>query len=387
MNRRHFFGWLMVVVLIAIESAGMVCLALALRNDNNAWKRYKSNQALRLEEEEVTEIAPQVQALDTVSLIVAGDAMMHMPQLAPALQADGTYNFDECFRYVAPVIAPYDIRVVNLETTLPGKNYSGYPCFGSPDAFLYGLQNAGFDTYLMANNHCCDKRLQGILRTLEVLNKAHLAHVGVYSDSADFKAHCPLILERKGVRFALINFTYGTNGIPVPAGCVVNGIDTLQILRQINKAKKQNPDVIIALPHWGIEYVREPRPAQRELAAWLLAHGVDHIIGGHPHVIEPVEEVVDTINSTSHVVAYSLGNFISSQSQHERSTSLLVGLKWVKDRDGLRFVGREVIQTWLSRPGISGHKQARIYPMDYPLDSLNAEERAFRQACAAFAVE
>lgn len=385
----------MVAVLIAVETAWAVCLALALQHSGGERLRVicerLSVTSYRSREEVVAKPkpkkVPKVVALDTISMIVAGDAMMHMPQLAPAMQADGTYDFDECFRYVTPLIENYDIRVVNLETTLPGKDYSGYPRFGAPDAFLYGLQQAGFDTYLMANNHCCDKKLHGILRTLKVLNEAHLAHVGVYSDSADYKAHCPLIVERKGLRLALINFTYGTNGLPVPVGCIVNDIDTLKILRQIEKAQAKKADVIVALPHWGVEYVRTPQREQRALAEWLLAHGVDHIIGGHPHVIEPVEVVTDSVTENSHVVAYSLGNFISSQAQHERSTSLLVGLKWVKDKEGVRFVGHEVIQTWLSRPDISGHKQARVYPMDYPTDSLNAAERSFRNACAAFAVE
>lgn len=377
MNWRHFFGWIGVVVLLLIELAGVACLWLALHYSN------ASDDSVSVAAEQPLE-APSTP--DTISIIIAGDAMMHMPQLYPARQPDGSFRFEECFRYIAPVIAPYDIRVVNLETTLPGKNYSGFPRFGAPDAFLDGLRDAGFNTYLMANNHCCDKGLFGIQRTLQVLDSLELQHAGVYADSASYHASCPLIIECKGVRLALLNFTYGTNGLPVPTGSVVCSIDTVQLSAMIAKTQAEHADIILALPHWGEEYFRTPRPSQRWLAEWLLSHGVDHIIGGHPHVIEPVEVVTDSLSQTHHVVAYSLGNFISSQLQHERSTSLLVGLRWVKDQSGVRFLDHQVIQTWVSRPNISGHRQARVYPMDFPMDSLNGAERAFRDACMTFCV-
>ena len=373
MNWRHFFGWFGVVLLIFVETAGMACLAVALR-----YNRARMEAVMAPKQQEAAPLAVEP---DTISLVAGGDAMMHMPQLYPAMQADGAYNFDECFRYIAPLLEGYDLRVVNLETTLPGKNYSGYPCFGAPDAFLYGLQDAGFGTILMANNHCCDKGSYGIRRTLSVLDSLGLEHVGLYADSAEYRDKYPLMAECKGVRIAMLNFTYGTNGLPVPKGCVVCGIDTTQILEGIFRAREKGADIILAFPHWGEEYFRTPRASQRELAEWLLAHGVDHIIGSHPHVIEPVEVVEDSLSGGKHVVAYSLGNFISSQLQPERSTSLLVGLKWVKDEKGVRFVEHQVIQTWVSRPQISGHRQARIYPMNYPEDSLNTAERTFREAC------
>ena len=117
MNWRHFFGWIGVVVLLLIELAGVACLWLALHYSN------ASDDSVSVAAEQPLE-APSTP--DTISIIIAGDAMMHMPQLYPARQPDGSFRFEECFRYIAPVIAPYDIRVVNLETTLPGKSYSGF---------------------------------------------------------------------------------------------------------------------------------------------------------------------------------------------------------------------------------------------------------------------
>lgn len=370
MNWRHFFGWTLAVVLALVDLCCILCLVFAYRYSHPAG-----------------ESSVQVAAVDTVaipesekfSIVVAGDAMMHMPQLSPAYQGDGEYCFDECFRYIAPILSQYDASVVNLETTLPGGGYSGYPRFGAPDAFAKSLQKAGFDVFMMANNHCCDKDRHGIQRTLSVLDSMGVRHLGVYRDTMERDSIYPLVIEQHGIRIALLNFTYGTNGLPVPRGCVVNQLDTARILSDIDRAKELGADVIVAMPHWGEEYHLRPVAGQRWWAKWLLAHGVDHIVGSHPHVIEPVE--VERDSAGEHVVAYSLGNFISSQLQTERSTSLLVGLRFEKDSSGVRLVQHDVIQTWVSRPRISGHRQSRVYPMDYPEDSLNAAERSFRDAC------
>jgi len=371
MNWRHFSGWAFAVVIAIIDLCAIICLILSYRYNH------------RVEEKRVEVVVTdttRVEEPQQFSIVVAGDAMMHMPQLSSAYQGDGEYSFDECFRYIAPILSQYDAAVVNLETTLPGGGYSGYPRFGAPDAFAKSLQKAGFDVFMMANNHCCDKDRHGIQRTLSVLDSMGVRHLGVYRDTTERDSIYPLVIEQHGIRIALLNFTYGTNGLPVPRGCVVNHLDTARILSDIDRAKELGADVIVAMPHWGEEYHLRPVAGQRWWTKWLLAHGVDHIVGSHPHVIEPVEVEQDSTGA-AHVVAYSLGNFISSQLQTERSTSLLVGLRFEKDSSGVRLVQHDVIQTWVSRPRISGHRQSRVYPMDYPGDSLNAAERSFRDAC------
>ena len=346
MNWRHFFGWTFVVLLVIIELAGAACLVLA----------YRYNRSL---EEPVSVRPTDTMATDTLvvvpepvavefSIVVAGDAMMHMPQYYAALQPDGTCSFDTCFQAIVPVLARYDAAVVNLETTLPGSGYSGFPRFGAPDAFAEALQRTGFGIFLMANNHCCDKDRRGMLRTLSVLDSLGIQHLGVYRDVQERDSLYPYVIDHQGLRVALLNATYGTNGLPVPAGMCVNMLDTAAIRTDIARAKEQQADVIIMMPHWGEEYHRQPMPGQRQLARWLLSHGIDHIVGSHPHVIEPVETVEDSLGR-QHVVAYSLGNLISSQQQRERSESLLLGLHFRKDTTGTILTACDTILTRVRR--------------------------------------
>jgi poly-gamma-glutamate synthesis protein (capsule biosynthesis protein) len=342
MNWRQFFGWTLVVLLVIIELAGVTCLVLAYRYNHSL-----EASALPTPSPTLTPTPSPTPAVE-FSIVVAGDAMMHMPQLYPAMQPDGTYSFDICYHAIAPVLARYDAAVVNLETTLPGGGYSGFPRFGAPDAFAEALQRAGFGVFLMANNHCCDKDRRGIERTLSVLDSLGLQHLGVYRDTLERDSLYPVIIDHDGLRVALLNATYGTNGLSVPKGMYVNMLDTAAICADIARAKAQQADVIIMMPHWGEEYHRQPMPEQRQMARWLLSHGVDHIVGSHPHVVEPVETVEDSLGQP-HVVAYSLGNLISAQQQRERSESLLLGLHFRKDTAGTILTACDTIRTRVRR--------------------------------------
>jgi poly-gamma-glutamate capsule biosynthesis protein CapA/YwtB (metallophosphatase superfamily) len=194
-----------------------------------------------------------------------------------------------------------------------------------------------------------------------------VAHLGSYKDSTERDEHYPLLLEKNGFRLALLNYTYGTNGIPVPAPNVVNTIDTIQIARDINKAQSMKPDAIIAFMHWGVEYTLTPMKSQIDLADWLLKKGVTHVIGGHPHVVEPIE-VREDKNGAKHVVAYSLGNLISNQSAPHTYGGMLVKMQLEKD-SVTRMKGCNYSLYFVSRPVNSGNKQYRIYPVATP-DSL-----------------
>ena len=344
MNWRQFFGWTLAVLLVIIELAGVTCLVLAYRYNHSLEASALPTPSPTLTPTPSPTPTPAVE----FSIVVAGDAMMHMPQLYPAMLPDGTYSFDTCYRAIVPILARYDAAVVNLETTLPGGGYSGFPRFGAPDAFAEALQRAGFGVFLMANNHCCDKDRRGMLRTLSVLDSLGLQHLGVYRDTLERDSLYPVIIDHDGLRVALLNATYGTNGLSVPKGMYVNMLDTAAICADIARAKAQQADVIIMMPHWGEEYHRQPMPEQRQMARWLLGHGVDHIVGSHPHVIEPVETVDDSLGG-KHIVAYSLGNLISSQQQRERSESLLLGLHFRKDTAGTILTACDTIRTRVRR--------------------------------------
>jgi poly-gamma-glutamate synthesis protein (capsule biosynthesis protein) len=180
-----------------------------------------------------------------------------MPQVVAARTAEGGYDYSRSTEYVAPMFRDADVAVVNLETTITttGK-YSGYPCFASPTEVVDELQSMGIDIALLANNHCCDRLSRGIATTIEQLNMRDIAHAGVFTDSADYARNNILRFESRGVRFALVNYTYGTNGIPVPKDRIVNLIDTTAIVRDLRTIDRDSVDCVIACMHWGNEYER-----------------------------------------------------------------------------------------------------------------------------------
>ena len=311
-----------------------------------------------------------------LSLLFAGDLMQHGPQIKAALQPDGTYNYDECFARVRDEIERADVAIANFEVTLGGRPYTGYPQFRAPDEYLQAVVDAGFDVLLTANNHCLDSRRKGLERTLQMMDSLRVPHLGTYVDSAARERQYPFLLERNGFRVVLLNFTYGTNGLAIERPNVVNLIDTVQIARDIVKAHAMQPDVIIALPHWGIEYQTLPSPQQRELAQWLIAHGVDHVIGGHPHVAQPLE----LLDSGRHLVAWSMGNVISNQSKPNTYGGYMVRLDLQKDSDTVKLDSCGYALYWVSRPPDSGGRQYRMLPIDEPDSLLTPTEQRLRDA-------
>lgn len=307
----------------------------------------------------------------TLTLLFAGDLMQHKPQFQAALQKDGTYDYSGCFDAVQPLIEAADVAIANLETTLGGRNYAGYPCFCSPDAYAQAIKDAGFDLLMTCNNHSCDTRLRGINRTIATLDSLGIGHFGTYADSTARAAQYPYLLQAKGYRVALLAYTYGTNGLPVPEPSVVNLIDTVQMARDIQAAQAMQPDAIIAMMHWGVEYQLQPSTRQKKLVDWLLQHGVDHIIGGHPHVCQPMEMRPDADRpDVRHLVVYSLGNYVSHQVKPNCTGGLMVSLTLGRDEQGrCRAQNADYQLIWVDRPGRSRHRVHRVLPVEYP-DSL-----------------
>jgi poly-gamma-glutamate synthesis protein (capsule biosynthesis protein) len=317
-----------------------------------------------------------------ISLLFAGDLMQHGPQIKAALQKDGTYNYDECFDRVKEEMERADVAIGNFEVTLGGKPYTGYPQFRAPDEYLQACIDAGFDILLTANNHCMDSYRQGLERTILTMDSMGVQHLGTYIDQAARDSTYPFLLEKNGFRIALLNFTYDTNGIAIEAPSVVNLIDTVQILADLEKARAMLPHAIIALPHWGIEYQQLPSAQQRELAQWLLDNGVDHIIGGHPHVAQPLELSDDSL----HLVAWSLGNVVSNQSKPNTYGGYMVRMELREGGDDAPY-GKAKLEDvaymlyWVSRPNDNHFKHNyRILPIDVPDSELTGMERKQRHA-------
>ena len=323
---------------------------------------------------------------DTLRLLFVGDLMQHQGQIDAARTARG-YDYSACFAYVKEVISQADFAVANLEVTLGGKPYRGYPAFSAPDEYLTAIHDAGFNVLLTANNHCLDRGRKGLERTLRLIDSLHIPAAGTYTDIEDRRTRYPLLLEKKGFRIALLNYTYGTNGIPVPSPAVVNLIDTTVIAQDIEKARQLHPDVLLACMHWGVEYQSLPGKEQQKLAQWLFAKGVDHIIGAHPHVVQPIEVHTDSLTRQKRLVAYSLGNFISNMSARRTDGGLMLQMEFVKngaekekksreeEKSGAQLKKCEYYLVWTDRPIHSKKKNHQILPINFPADSLTINSR------------
>jgi poly-gamma-glutamate synthesis protein (capsule biosynthesis protein) len=272
-----------------------------------------------------------------VSLLFAGDAMQHRVQLENAWR-EGRYDYSSYFEAVKEVVSGADIAVVNLETTLGGRPYRGYPMFCSPDEYAVALKEAGFDVFLTANNHILDRSSKGMHRTLDVLDSLGVKHTGVFRDSGERERVYPLMVEKNGIRFAFLNYTYGTNGMKPARGDVVNYIDRPRIRADIERARLLKADLIVANMHWGTEYRSKPNNDQKQLAQWLMNEGVDVVMGNHPHVVQPARVVWDAAGALAGLVVYSLGNLVSGMTAAGTDGGQLMGLVVEKRAGKVRIV-------------------------------------------------
>ena len=190
-----------------------------------------------------------LQSNHTVELAFVGDAMQHAPQITAAQQADGTYDYSPCFQYLAQDISGADLAVVNLECPLGGKPYTGYPCFSAPDSYAQQLRQVGFDLFLTANNHCLDRRDKGLVRTCHILDSLGIPHIGTYPSQQDREKRIPYIVNVKGMKIAFLDYTYGTNGIPIQGDVIVDFIDQQLIADDIALARERGAHAICVNLH------------------------------------------------------------------------------------------------------------------------------------------
>jgi poly-gamma-glutamate synthesis protein (capsule biosynthesis protein) len=307
---------------------------------------------------------PLVSLPDTATIFIMGDVMMHADQITNARKPDGTYSFQTYFEAMEGLIKESDLAVANMEFTLAGKPYTGYPCFSAPDGFEEYVAGCGVDVFLTANNHILDKGRRGLERTLERYSKMEKAgvvkHTGTALSSKDDEGRFPLYIRVRGIKVALVNFTYGTNQeieSPFPKVHVTN---KTEIGKAIRKARETGAEFVVALPHWGIEYILNHSKAQGELAKWLVASGCDAVVGAHPHVVQD-SETLDGIP-----VVYSLGNAVSNMSAINTRIGMAVRLRIATDRSGeRRMLSPEYILTWCTRPGTLTDSYAVIPVRDF----------------------
>ena len=304
----------------------------------------------------------------TLSLLFVGDLMQHQSQIDAAKRAEG-YDYTASFLHVKDEIEKADIAIGNLECSLGGKPYAGYPCFSAPDEFLFAIHNAGFDMLNTANNHCLDRGSKGGIRTIQLLDSLSIPHLGTYPDSATQVREHPLIIEQKGFKLAFVAYTYATNGIKAAPPFRVNYIEEKQMAEDIARAKAMKPDAIIALMHWGEEYQSLPSKEQKSLAEKLFAWGATHIIGSHPHVVQPIELRTDSLTSQRNLLVYSLGNYISGMSANKTDGGMMVRMTLEKKKGETTLKHADYSLVWTLRPAHNPQKDYALIPPSR-IDSL-----------------
>lgn len=294
---------------------------------------------------------------DTVTIRFIGDVMMHSKQIESAHRKDGSYDFSEWFRHIRKALSSADISVANMEFSLGGEPYSGYPAFSAPDNIAQQVAEDGTDLFLAANNHIYDRGHAGAERTLEqyrmTADTFGTVYTGLASDSDEQERTWPVIMTAKGIRIAFLNFTYGTNGgrrEGWPKVCYMS--DRKTISEAIGRARTKNADILIALPHWGNEYELTHSEDQEEVARWLAEEGVDMIIGTHPHVVQDTASVEGNSHYGRTQIAYSLGNAVSNMSAANTQLELMVTARIVRHFNGdIEILPNELTFLWCSRPG------------------------------------
>ncbi|MDO4393480.1 MAG: CapA family protein [Bacillota bacterium] len=309
----------------------------------------------------------------TITVGSVGDVIIHDPFLRSDRykKSDG-YDFTDCFKFTADLYEKQDYMVANLETTLAGKSagYSGYPLFNSPDAIADALHESGIDMMLLANNHIYDTGKSGFQRTAKVLDEKGYSHTGVRGDTGEAKY---AVKDINGIKVGFINYTYET---PASNGKAINGnkMDNAsaqllnsfkpknlqpfydEAIRQVALMKLAGAEFIIFYPHWGQEYKLEAHGYMNKMAQKMCDMGVDAIIGGHPHVVEPVDVVKSSDGKHKTFVAYSMGNHLSNQ-RREMITSMptghtedgiMVNLEISRDASGeVKLTNVETVPTWV----------------------------------------
>ncbi len=253
-------------------------------------------------------------------------------------ESNHSYDFSHIFSDIKYFTQTSDLAIANLETTFSGesKGYSGYPKFNTPDSLTRTLKNIGIDVVSTASNHCLDFGFEGLSNTIDVLDQSDLSHTGTFKTEA--ARNSILFKYAKGVKIAVVNYTYGTNdAVPDGKGFCVNITNKDSILSDIENAKSQNADLIIACMHWGDVSSSTPNDNQKNITDFLFKNGVDIILGTHPQILQPMEKRTVTLDDGTQkdgFVIYSLGSLITDQTKQEYRNSVVLNINVTKHADG-----------------------------------------------------
>jgi poly-gamma-glutamate synthesis protein (capsule biosynthesis protein) len=311
-------------------------------------------------------------SLSEITINLVGDLMCHLPQTNNAKLPNGDYDFNPSFEYIKPYLQDADLTIGNLETTFAGTTqpYAGYPAFNSPDAYCKAIKEAGFDFLVTANNHSMDTREDGLLRTIDVIKKNGLGYAGTYLNQRDHDSI--RILNIKGIKLGILNYTYGTNGAypHMDHKYMLNVIDSAGITTAVKMAKQNGADIVLVFYHMGLENITEPTQAQKDAVRFALDAGATLVIGAHPHVVGPTKTLYSSAINDTAFVAYSLGNFLSNQYWRYTDAGVILKLTVQKNitKNTTSFKSANYLPTWVYR-GDGSKKMHILFPAQWANDS------------------
>jgi len=338
-----------------------------------------------------TTLPPEPEKVVAAATIASqGDLLMHQPVFATCRQKDGSYDFGSIFKYAKDTISGFDYALANLETTFGGDGYvyQGNPHFNCPDPLADSIVDAGYDMLLTANNHCADTTAEGVIRTLEVAREKGLATVGTQLNEEEAKY---TIVEINGIKIGMVCYTYAT-GVTSDGRPALNGNAHISKKGIVNFFMENNlpafyseVEAILAdmkangaeanmfFIHWGIEYQTKENATQNKIAQKLCDLGVDVLVGGHPHVVQPVALLEGSENPDQKMVCiYSLGNAVSNQRTGISNLfppgytedGAMFTVTFEKYSDGKVYLaGTDVIPTWVNMHQNGGPKEYNILPL------------------------
>lgn len=330
-------------------------------------------------------------ATGKVTIAMVGDVLLHTPVSDSGLMENGSYDYNHLFANVKNEIASADLALVNQEVILGGTELglSGYPAFNGAYEVGDAIVNAGFDVVLHATNHALDKGKRGIMNCMSYWSVSHpdIGVIGINTSSE--QQNTIYVKEVNGIRIAVLNYTYGTNGIPMPSDMpyAVNLLDRGEIAEDVRIAK-ENADFVIVCPHWGTEYTHVENSEQMNYAMYFAELGVDLVIGTHPHVIQPVKWI-ESSNGNRTLVYYSLGNFINATSEYgrgvaDRMVGAMANVTIEKESDGKTGI-TEYSVTPLVTQMLSGTGKITTYKLsDYSQELASQNEIVDRDSAFSY---
>ena len=420
-NKKSNLPLILLILVLAIASAGLIAACIHMAGggektneipqaDITVTPEQQPSQQEEKSPETTSEPLPEL--VSTAKITVTGDLLPHKTVYGTGsiIYRDAQdYNFDPLFKFLGGYADGADYSIANLETTLRGPDlpYSGNPKFNTPDQLVDSVKKSGFDMLLTANNHCNDTDIAGVLRTVQVIRDKGLTALGTNLTHEEPKYH---IEDLNGIKVGMLCYTYEDsqnpnmvtlNYNPLPAKdqdlvCTFPKFTNAKsrdpfyegLADQISQMRSQGAEAIVLFVHWGEEYHLEASQDQRDMAQKFCDMGIDLVVGGHPHVVEPVELLTSTQDPSHKMVClYSLGNAFSNQRREEMQSQpsghtedgMLFNFTFKKYSDQSVYLSHvEVIPTWVDK-----HSRNQEQKREYNILPLDNEKRGEWQSLYA----